>query len=141
MGHACRFDISDPEALVKPCLRTNKLGLDGDYGGGGLSWIFELYEKGIITKEDTDGVELDWGNSESLIKMIKKLAYREGIGNLLADGMVETAKKIGRNSEYYLIQVKGQPSIEPFRVPKGWALVVSTSPVAERHLRGVTIGK
>jgi len=50
--------------------------------------------------------------------MIKKLAYREGIGNLLADGMVEAAEKIGRNSEYYLVQVKGQPSIEPFRVPK-----------------------
>ena len=72
--------------------------------------------------------------------MIKKLAYREGIGDLLADGMVEAAKKIGHNSEYYLIQVKGQPSIEPFRVPKGWALAVSTSPVAGRHLRGATMG-
>ncbi|GAH93218.1 unnamed protein product, partial [marine sediment metagenome] len=73
-------------------------------------------------------------------KMIKKLAYREGIGDLLADGMAEAAKKIGRNSEYYLIQVKGQPSIEPFRIPKGWALAVSTSPVAGRHLRGATMG-
>ncbi len=72
--------------------------------------------------------------------MIKKLAYREGIGDLLADGMVEAAQKIGRNSEYYLIQVKGQPSIEPFRIPKGWALAVSTSPVAGRHLRGATRG-
>ena len=140
MGHACRFDISDPESVVESWLLTNRLGLDGDYVAAGLSWVFELYEKGIITKKDTDGLELDWGNSEALIKMIKKLAYREGIGDLLADGMVEAAKKIGRNSEYYLIQVKGQPSIEPFRIPKGWALAVSTSPVAGRHLRGATMG-
>lgn len=140
MGHACRFDISDPEAVVESWLLTNRLGLDGDYVAAGLSWIFELYEKGIITKEDTDGLELNWDNSKSLMEMIKKLAYREGIGDLLADGMIEAAKKIGRNSEYYLIHVKGQPSIEPFRVPKGWALAVSTSPVAGRHLRGATMG-
>ncbi|MBA7562038.1 hypothetical protein ES695_16340 [Candidatus Atribacteria bacterium 1244-E10-H5-B2] len=140
MGHACRFDISDPESVVESWLLTNRLGLDGDYVAAGLSWVFELYEKGIITKKDTDGLELDWGNSKTLIKMIKKLAYREGIGDLLADGMAEAAKKIGRNSEYYLIQVKGQPSIEPFRIPKGWALAVSTSPVAGRHLRGATMG-
>jgi len=140
MGHACRFDISDPESVVESWLLTNRLGLDGDYVAAGLSWIFELYEKGIITKKDTGGLELDWGNSDALIKMIKKLAYREGIGDLLADGIVEAAKKIGRNSEYYLIQVKGQPSIEPFRIPKGWALAVSTSPIAGRHLRGATMG-
>jgi len=140
MGHACRFDISDPEAVVESWLLTNKLGLDGDYVAAGLSWVFELYEKGIINKKDTDGLELNWGNSEALIKMIKKLAYREGIGNLLADGMVEAAEKIGHHSEYYLVRVKGQPSIEPFRVPKGWALAVSTSPVAGRHLRGATMG-
>lgn len=140
MGHACRFDISDPESVVKSWLLTNELGLDGDYVAAGLSWVFELYEKGIITKKDTDGLELDWGNSEALIKMIKKLAYREGIGDLLADGMVEAAQKIGHNSEYYLTQIKGQPSLEPFRIPKGWALAVSTSPVAGRHLRGSTYG-
>ena len=51
-----------------------------------------------------------------LIELIKKLAYREGLGDILADGMIEAAKKIGHNSEKYLIQIKGQPSIEPFRV-------------------------
>jgi len=140
MGHACRFDISDPESVVASWLLTNELGLDGDYVAAGLSWVFELYEKGIIKQKDTDGLELTWGNGDALNKLIKKLAYREGIGDLLADGMVEAAKKIGHHSEYYLIQVKGQPSIEPFRVPKGWALAVSTSPVAGRHLRGATMG-
>ena len=140
MGHACRFDISNPESVVKSWLLTNELGLDSDYVAAGLSWVFELYEKGIINKKDTEGLELTWGNGDALNKLIRKLAYREGIGDLLADGMVEAAKKIGHNSEYYLIQVKGQPSIEPFRVPKGWCLGVCTSPIAGRHLRGATRG-
>jgi len=140
MGHACRLDISDPEDVVKSWNLTNELGLDGDYTAAGLSWIFELYERGIITKKETDGLELRFGDGKVFIEMIRRLAYREGIGNLLADGMVEAARKIGRNSEYYLIHVKGQPSLEPFRIPKGWCLAVCTSPVAGRHLRGATIG-
>ena len=140
MGNACRFDISDPKEVIKSWSLTNELGLDSDYVAAGLSWVFELYERGIITKKDTDGLELTWGNGDSLNKLIIKLASREGIGNLLADGMIEAAKKIGHNSEYYLIQVKGQPSIEPFRIPKGWSLAVSTSPIAGRHLRGATMG-
>ena len=139
-GYACRFDISNPESIVKSWLLTNELGLDGDYVAAGLSWVFELYEKGIINQKDTEGLELTWGNGDTLIKLIRKLAYREGFGCLLADGMVEAAKKIEHNSEYYLIHVKGQPSIESFRVPKGWALAVSTSPIAGRHLRGATLG-
>ena len=72
--------------------------------------------------------------------MIKRLAYRKGFGKLLAEGAIEAARKIGRGSEYYLCHIKGQPSIEPLRIPKGWTLSVATSPVAGRHLRGSTAG-
>jgi len=58
---------------------------------------------------------------------------------LVADGAVEAAQKIGHGSDYYIIEVKGQPSIEPFRIPKGWGLGVCTSPVAGRHTRGSTL--
>ena len=135
-----RFDISDPHVAVAYWLLANELGLDTDYVASGLAWIFECYEKGFITKKDTDGLELTWGDGEALIKLMRMLAYREGIGDLLADGMIEAAERIGHGSEYYLIHVKGQPSIEPFRIPKGWGLGVSTSPVAGRHLRGSTRG-
>jgi aldehyde:ferredoxin oxidoreductase len=135
-----RFDISDPETAVAFWLLANELGLDTDYVAAGLAWVFECYERGFINQKDTDGLKLNWGNGEALIRLMRKLAYREGIGNLLADGMLEAAKKIGQGSEYYLIQVKGQPSIEPFRIPKGWGLGVSTSPVAGRHLRGAIRG-
>jgi len=137
---ACRFDICDPASMVAYWLTANELGLDTDYTTAGLSWLFECYEKGFISKKDTNGLALTWGNGDSLIELTKMLAYREGIGDLLANGMVEAAKKIGHGSEYYLIHVKGQPSVESFRIPKGWGLGISTSPVAGRHLRGATRG-
>ncbi len=135
-----RFDISDPEIAVAFWLLANDLGLDTDYAAAGLAWAFECFERGLISRDDTDGLELHWGDGEALIALMNKMVRREGIGDLLADGMIEAAKKIGRGSEYYLIHVKGQPSIEPFRIPKGWALGVCTSPVAGRHLRGATRG-
>ena len=135
-----RFDISDPETAVAFWLLANELGLDTDYVAAGLAWVFECYERGFIDQKDTDGLKPNWGNGEALIRLMRKLAYREGIGNLLADGMVEAAKRIGRGSEYFLAHVKGQPSIEPFRIPKGWGLGVATSPVAGRHLRGAIRG-
>ena len=137
---AARFDIDDPEVMIKFWLLANQLGLDTDYITAGLSWVFECYEKGFITKKDTGGLELTWGNGDALIELIKMIAYRQGIGNLLADGMVEAAEKIGGGSEYYLIHMKGQPSQESYRILKGWGLAVSTSPVAGRHLRGATQG-
>ena len=135
-----RFDISDPETAVTFWLLSNELGLDTDYVTSGLAWLFECYEKGLVSREDTDGLELTWGNGKALIELVRKLAYREGIGDLLADGMVEAARAIGQGSEYLLSHVKGQPSMEPFRIPKGWGLGVVASPVAGRHLRGSVAG-
>ena len=135
-----RFDISDPETAVTFWLQANELGLDTDYVTAGLAWLFECYEKGLVDRQDTDGLELTWGNGEALIELTRRLAYREGIGDLLADGMLEAAQAIGHDSEYLLSHVKGQPSMEPFRIPKGWGLGVVTSPVAGRHLRGSVAG-
>ena len=115
-----RFDISDPETAVAFWLSANELGLDTDYVTAGLAWLFECYEKGLIGTAETDGLELTWGNGEALLELLRKLAYREGIGDLLADGIIEAAKEVGRDSEYLLSHVKGQPSMEPFRIPKGW---------------------
>ena len=140
MDYGPRFDITDPVAIVKAWLMANQLGLDADFAAGVLSWAFECYEKNIITKKDTDGLKLEWGNADALIQMMEKLAYREGIGDFLAKGVVECSSELGKGSEEFAIHVKGQESIEPFRVPKGWGLGVATSPVAGKHLRGTTAG-
>ena len=71
-----------------------------------------------------------------MIKMEEKLAYREGIGNLLADGVKEACHKIGKGSEKFALHMKGQDTFDPYRVMKGFGFGVSTSPVAGRHLRG-----
>lgn len=131
-----RLDIDDPEFAVKYHCLLNELGLDGDNTTGVISWAFECYEKGLITKEDTDGLELEWGNSEGAIEIARKIAYHEGFGDFLADGVVEASRKLGKGSERFAIHMKGQASIDPYRVRKGWALGVATSPVSGRHLRG-----
>jgi len=118
MGHACRFDIFDPEVVLHSWILTNELGLDTDYVASGLAWLFECFERGLVTRKDTDGLELRLGNGDALIELIRRLAYREGIGNLLADGMLEAARAIGSDSEYFLSHVNGQPTIEPFVFPR-----------------------
>ena len=141
MGHACRLDNSEPDSVVYSWLKNNNLGMDSDYAASTCAWAVELYEKGIITKEDTDGLELEFGNGEVFIELMTRIAYRKGrFASMLADGAVEAAEKIGKNSIYYLAHMNGQPSVEPFRACRGWGLAVVTSPVAGRHLRGSSIG-
>lgn len=134
--YAVRMDVDDTEASLKFHLLANQLGLDADMAAVVLSWAFECYEKGLITKEDTEGLELAWGNADAMIEMAQKLAYREGIGDLLADGVKEASQKLGKGSEEFAIHMKGQDSVDAYKVFKGWGFGVSTSPVAGRHLRG-----
>jgi aldehyde:ferredoxin oxidoreductase len=69
----------------------------------------ELYENGIITAKDTDGIPMVWGSSEAVLGIFNKIIKREGIGDLLAEGIVPAAKAIGRNSMYYVNHMKGLP--------------------------------
>lgn len=137
---ASRFDLADPDAVVAFWLRCNQLGLDTDYAASTLAWIIECYEEGIIDRSQTGGLELRFADGKLLLELIEMLVNRRHIGDLLADGAFEAAQKLGERAQYLLIHVKGQPSIEPFRAPKGWGLGVGTSPVAGRHLRGTTRG-
>lgn len=137
---ASMLDIAEPDAMLKAWLLMNELGLDADFTAGMIAWAFECYQRGLLTQTEADGLQLEWGNSEALMAMIERLAYRQGIGDVLAEGPIDAPKKLGKGSEYYAIHMKGQPSVEPFRIPKGWALAVATSPVAGRHLRGATLG-
>ena len=134
--YSSRFDVADPAASLKFHLMANQLGLDGDFTATVLSWAFECYEKGLLTKEDTDGLELGWGDGDAMIIMEEKLAYRRGIGDLLGDGVIEASRKLGKGSEDFAIHMKGQDTSDSYRIQKGWGLGCSTSPVGGRHLRG-----
>ena len=134
--YASKLDLDDPEASLRYHFMLNQLGLDGDTCSVSLAWAFECYERALLSKEDCDGLELLWGDGEAILKMQEKLAYREGIGDFLADGVKESARKLGKNSDSFATHMKGQDSVDPYRAAKGWGFGVAISPVGGRHLRG-----
>ena len=134
--YSTKLDLDDPEASLRYHLMLNELGLDGDMCSTSLAWAFECFEKGLLRREDCDGLELHWGDAAAIFAMQRKLAYREGIGDFLADGVKESARKLGRGSEFFATHMKGQDSVDPYRAAKGWGFGVAISPVGGRHVRG-----
>ena len=74
---------------------ADRLGIDTNETGWVIGWVMECYEKGILTDKDTDGIQMNWGNVESVRKMLLKISNREGIGDLLADGVKSASERIG----------------------------------------------
>lgn len=103
-GPAVTPDIGLTIAADKLC---DDLGLDSISTGNTIGFAYELYERGIISKADTDGFELTFGNKEPILPLVRKIAYRQGFGDLLAEGTREAARRIGKGAEQYAIQVKG----------------------------------
>ena len=131
-----KLDISDPVGVFQTHILCNSLGLDIDNSSGVIAWAVELFKEGILTQKDTDGLVLDWGDTKTITTLIKKLAYREGFGELLALGVKEASEVIGMGSEKYAIHIKGQELAESIRAAKGWALGVVTATRGGGHLCG-----
>jgi len=116
------------------------LGLDTISTGGVIAFAMECYEKGILTKEDTDGLDLSWGNSDTLIQLIHKIAKREGIGNLLAEGVKKASSIIGKGSEKYAMHVKGlEISAYEHRAAQAMALSYASCDIGAHHNRAWAI--
>jgi aldehyde:ferredoxin oxidoreductase len=86
----------------------NGFGLDTISAGTVMAFAIECYENGVITKKDTDGIELTWGNHKALVAMTEKLGKREGLGDILADGVNLAAKRIGKGAKKFAVHVGGQ---------------------------------
>jgi aldehyde:ferredoxin oxidoreductase len=86
----------------------NRAGIDTISTGATVAFAIECYENGIISKEETDGLELSWGNSKAIIELVKKIINREGFGDVLADGAKRASEKIGKGSKQYAITSMGQ---------------------------------
>jgi len=106
------------EGVIKANELCNRYGLDTISCGSSIAFATECLEKGLITTEDTDGVELKWGDIGPAIEMIHKIAKREGFGDVLAEGVRSAAKKIGGNSADFAIEVKGLEV--PMHDPRGF---------------------
>ncbi len=105
-GSGVGIDRVDP--IIAADRLADELGLDTISAGVTISFAMELFERGILTLEDTDGIDLRFGNDEAMIKVLRKIAYRDGpLGDLLADGSLAAAKRIGKGAEKYAMQVKG----------------------------------
>ena len=116
---------------------VDQYGMDNLETGSLISWAMELYELGIITSKQTDGLDLRFGNDEAVIEMIKRICYRKGwLGDALADGGIPASKKIGKKSFDYLIQVKGMSNLHSDeRATPGLALNIATASRGSDHLR------
>ncbi|NVL92004.1 MAG: aldehyde ferredoxin oxidoreductase family protein [Desulfobacterales bacterium] len=107
MGFDCLID--DVKAVAYAGELANMYSMDTISLGGVLAWAMESYEKGVITKEDTYGLDLTWGNAEAMVEMVKKIGSRaDGLGYLLGEGSKIASERIGKGSEEWAIQMKGQ---------------------------------
>jgi len=134
-----RLAIREPTFMFKANALCNQLGLDVDAAGGPIGWAMECYQKGIITEADTDGLKLEWGDADTALKLIRKIAYREGFGDVLAEGCARASDIVGRNSGYFAMHMKGQDLYEPCRGSNGWLLGTATSTRGGGHTSGALV--
>lgn len=105
LGAKCGLD--DPEALLYLYNLAGDLGIDAISSAGVLAFAMELFERGILTEKETEGLPLTWGNAAAMEAMMRQIAYRKGIGAVLAEGVREAARKIGQGAEACAMHVKG----------------------------------
>ncbi len=99
--------IGDLKAIAYASQICNANGMDTISAGATISFAMECFEHGLLTKEDTGGIDLRFGNVDAMLQVLELMARREGIGDLLAEGSKRAAQKIGRGAEEFSIQVKG----------------------------------
>ncbi|HEY64428.1 MAG TPA: aldehyde ferredoxin oxidoreductase family protein [Caldilineae bacterium] len=136
LGSVCGID--DLEAIAYGNQLCNAYGMDTISAGVTIAWAMECFERGLLTKEDTGGLDLHFGNAEAMITLLEQIAHREGFGDLLAEGSLRAAQKIGRGTEKYAMHVKGQevPMHEP-RIKFALDLGYATSPTGADHMHNI----
>ena len=130
-----RVGNSDLGLALKAIDACNKLGMDALSVSEGISWAMELHERGMLSSQEADGLDMSWGNGDTILALIEKMARREGFGDILADGAKEAARKLGRGLELTM-QVKGLDLImaDP-RGLKGFGLGYAVASRGGDHLR------
>ncbi len=129
--------IDNLDAVIAADRLCDELGMDTMSAGVAIGFAMELYEKGILTKSDTGGLELHFGNDKAMQELLLDMAYRRGLGDILADGVKLAAEKIGKGSEKYAMHIKGLelPAYD-IRGAKAHGLNYATSYTGADHNRG-----
>jgi len=133
-GTLCLND--DLESIIHFNDICNAYGIDTISAGSAIAFAIECYENGILTKDDV-GVEMRWGDGGAVVALIKKIVKREGIGDVLADGIMRAAAKIGKGSEQFAVHVQGQeiPAHDPRFIP-ALAVTYRMDATPGRHTQG-----
>ena len=128
---------SSVESIIKLNDICNRYGVDTISAGATMAFAIECYERGIITKADTDGIEMTWGNHKSIVAMTEKMVRREGFGDILADGVKVAAGRIGGDASSYAMHIQGQeiPAHDP-KFGYHWATTYRMDATPARHTQG-----
>ncbi|GAI84666.1 unnamed protein product [marine sediment metagenome] len=126
---------SNFDSVVKINDMCNRYGMDTISAGGLVAFVTDCFEQGIISKKDTDGLEIRWGNHKAMVALIEKIAKREGIGNVLADGLEKAAEHMGKKAQHLAIHVRGEalPMHDP-RYEPAMALIYKVNASPAKHL-------
>jgi aldehyde:ferredoxin oxidoreductase len=101
--------VDDVKAVAYACELANLYSMDTISLGVVIAWAMESFEKGVITKKDTYGLDLSWGNAEAMVEMVRKIGTRaDGLGYLLGEGTQIASERLGQGSEGWAVQMKGQ---------------------------------
>ena len=132
-GPICGVD--DNIAVSKANELSNAYGLDVISTGMSIGFVMECFERGVITTEDTGGIEFRWGDADLLVRAVEMIARREGFGDVMAEGVARMSKRFGPETEPYNITVKGQelPMHEP-RLKAAMGVGYSVAPVGADHM-------
>ncbi len=138
LGSACLVD--DLKAICKANDLCNRFGMDTISTGSCVAFTMECFERGWLTAEETDGLEVKWGDPKSLVELVRKIGMREGFGDILAEGTLRTARKINKEAEEIVVQVRGLdfPAWDP-RAFWGTAVNYATGPIGSSHQRGMVV--
>ena len=136
LGSNCGVD--DLEIIAKGNEMCNAYGLDTISTGVCASFLMECYEKGLVSADEIDGLEMKFGNGEALLKLIELIAEQKGVGKKFTEGVRQAASEIGKESEQYAFHIKGQevPMHEP-RLKMGLGLGYAVSPTGADHCHNI----
>jgi aldehyde:ferredoxin oxidoreductase len=125
------------DSVIKVNDICNREGVDTISAGACIAFTLECYQNGLITKEDTGGLEMSWGNHQAIVAMTEKMCRREGFGDIIADGVKLAAGRIGKGAEQYAMHVGGQEfAAHDSRGGMAFSISYGADPTPGRHTQG-----
>lgn len=129
-GIAVFCELTEPEPVLKAIEATYRYGLDAESLGGTIAWAMECAEKGLISREELDGLDVGFGNAQAFLDLTDWIAHRRGVGNILAEGSARASAQFGRGTTAFAMVSRGiEMSGHDPRNKPGWALANASGPI------------